>query len=86
MEKDEANYEKQIADDNLKLLNYLGYKENPSIIYHLLTGLFLLQRYEGYSWVTPGAALFWTVPIIATDCSGVRELLGSRFRKYWNYY
>lgn len=73
--KDKEELRKQIADDNIMNVRLLGYKENPYQYLVMADWFISSSRYEGYSLVTQEAAIL-NIPIIATDCSGVRELLG----------
>lgn len=60
---------------NLQNVHFLGKKDNP-YAYLVQADWFLSSsRYEGYSLVSQEAAVLG-IPILATDCSGVRELLG----------
>lgn len=65
--------------DELKLDNVtmLGEKRNPHKYLKTADWYVSSSRYEGYSLVTQEACVL-DIPIIATDVSGVRELLGAQ--------
>lgn len=73
---DKESLRKQIEDKNLSTsVQLLGYKENP-FPYLKSADLFVCSsRAEGYSTVITEASIL-EVPVISTDCSGVREQLG----------
>lgn len=73
--KDEIDIKKIWKKRNIKSVKFLGEKENPYSYLKHASWFISSSRYEGYSLVTQEAAVLG-IPIIATDCSGVRELLG----------
>ena len=68
--------EKYISEQNLTdSVKLLGYQENPYPILEAADLLVCSSRYEGLStFVTEGLIL--GKPIVTTDCTGMRELLG----------
>lgn len=70
-----AFLEKYIYENELDNVSLLGYKDNP-YPYLRESDLFVCSsRSEGYSTVVT-EALILGIPVISTDCSGMRELLG----------
>ena len=57
------------------MVRFMGYRENPYPYLKSADWFISSSRYEGYSLVSQEAAIL-DVPIIATNCSGVSELLG----------
>lgn len=57
-------------------VKFLGAKSNPYVYMKRADWFISSSIFEGYSLVSQEAALL-DVPILATDCSGVRELLGN---------
>jgi glycosyltransferase involved in cell wall biosynthesis len=60
---------------NIKNVHFLGLRSNPYKYMKMADWLLSSSIFEGYSLVSQEAALLDT-PLILTDCSGVRELLG----------
>ena len=75
--EDRSMLEKYIADHGLAdSVNLLGFQENPYPILNAADLLVCSSRYEGLStFVTEGLVL--GKPIVTTDCTGMRELLGN---------
>lgn len=68
-------YRTLVKEKGIRNLNFLGNKENPYKYLKLADWFISTSRTEGYSLVSQEAAVL-DVPIIATNCSGVPELLG----------
>lgn len=64
-----------IENNQLHNIRLLGSKANPYKYLKYADWFISTSRAEGYSLVTQEAAIL-SIPIIATDCSGVKELLG----------
>ena len=60
---------------NIKNVRFLGIRSNPYKYMKMADWLLSTSIFEGYSLVSQEAALLET-PLILTECSGVRELLG----------
>ncbi len=60
---------------NIKSVRFLGLRSNPYKYMKTADWLLSTSIFEGYSLVSQEAALLDT-PLLLTDCSGVRELLG----------
>lgn len=73
--KDENKLKAILNKLKLKNVKFLGEKKNPYTYLKYASWFISSSRYEGYSLVTQEAAVLG-IPIIATDCSGIRELLG----------
>lgn len=75
--KDRPMLEQYIADHGLSdSVKLLGFQENPYPILEAADLLVCSSRYEGLStFVTEGLIL--GKPIVTTDCTGMRELLGN---------
>ena len=75
--EDRPKLEQFIADNNLQnSVSLLGFQENPYPILEEADLLVCSSRYEGLStFVTEGLIL--GKPIVTTDCTGMRELLGN---------
>ena len=73
----EENYlKKYISDNNLTNVKMLGYQSNP-YPYIKSADLFVCSsRAEGFSTVVSEAIILGK-PIVTTDCSGMREMLGT---------
>ena len=67
--------EEQRKQLGLSMVRFMGYRENPYPYLKSADWFISSSRYEGYSLVSQEAAIL-DVPIIATNCSGVSELLG----------
>lgn len=74
--EDRAQLEQYIIDNNLSdTVTLLGFHKNP-YIYMKQADLFVCSsRSEGFSTVATEATILG-VPIVTTDCSGMKELLG----------
>ena len=59
----------------LKSINFLGGRKNPYKYMKYADWFLSSSIFEGYSLVSQEAAVL-DIPLILTDCSGVRELLG----------
>lgn len=66
-----------IEDHKLKNVRILGFQENPYRYLSKADWFISTSRVEGYAVVTQEAAILG-IPIMATDCSGVKELLGEK--------
>lgn len=74
--KEKQNLKKMIEDNNLKKdVFLLGYLENPYSIMSQGDVFISSSRTEGFSTVV-AEALILGMPVIATNCSGMNELLG----------
>lgn len=75
--EDRNALEQYIANHNLTdSVKLLGFQENPYPILYAADLLLCSSRYEGFStFVTEGLIL--GKPIVTTDCTGMRELLGN---------
>lgn len=67
--------EEQRKQLGLSMVRFMGYRENPYPYLKSADWFISSSRYEGYSLVSQEATIL-DVPIIATNCSGVSELLG----------
>lgn len=72
---EEQNLKDRLLEEKIKNIKLLGEKINPYGLLRYASWFISSSRYEGYSLVSQEAAVL-DIPIIATDCSGVRELLG----------
>lgn len=72
---EEQNLKNCLLEEKNKNIKLLGEKNNPYSLLRYASWFISSSRYEGYSLVSQEAAVL-EIPIIATDCSGVRELLG----------
>lgn len=61
-----------LGTDNVK---FLGHQDNPYCFIREADWFISSSRFEGYA-IAPQEAAILGIPVIATDCSGVRELLG----------
>lgn len=59
----------------IKNIQFLGFRSNPYKYMKMADWLLSTSIFEGYSYVSQEAALLDT-PLMLTDCSGVRELIG----------
>lgn len=72
--EEENNIKSKIEQLNIKNIKLLGYQENP-YKYLANSNLYICcSHYEGYS-TTTNEALYLNIPIIATNCSGMQEIL-----------
>lgn len=60
---------------NIKTVRFIGLRSNPYKYMKMADWMLSTSIFEGYSLVSQEAALLET-PMLLTDCSGVRELLG----------
>lgn len=74
-DEDFNQLEEQRKQLGLSMVRFMGYRENPYPYLKSADWFISSSRYEGYSLVSQEAAIL-DVPIIATNCSGVSELLG----------
>ncbi len=74
--EEQANIEKMLSESNLKdKIKLLGFKENPQK-YIAKSDVFLCSSYaEGYSTAVSEAVILG-VPVVTTECSGMREIFG----------
>lgn len=72
LEEDDQDFSTQIKDSDVHIL---GFQENPYPILATADWFLSTSRYEGFSLSLQEAAVLG-IPIMATDCFGVRELLG----------
>lgn len=71
---EENNIKNRIEELGLKNVKLLGYQENP-YKYLANSNLYICcSHYEGYS-TTTNEALYLNVPIITTNCSGMKDIL-----------
>ncbi len=70
-------YRKIIKEKSIQNIYIPGSKENPYKYLKMADWFLSTSRYEGYSLVSQEAAVLGK-PIIATNCSGVPELLGEK--------
>lgn len=74
--KDKTAFTNMIADYQLqKIIHYLGSKDNPYGYISNADCYICSSRYEGFSMVVAETLIIGT-PIISTDISGAREMLG----------
>ncbi len=74
---EEDKLKQYIKENDLKNVNLLGYKKNP-YKYIKNSDLFVCSsRAEGFSTVV-SEAIILEKPIVTTECSGMRELLGEK--------
>lgn len=66
---------KQMTKSNISNIIMLGQQTNPYKFLKVADWFISTSRAEGYA-IAPQEAAVLGIPIIATDCSGVRELLG----------
>ena len=71
----EQELKSQLARCNVKNVRMLGKQDNPYRFLKEADWFVSSSRAEGYA-IAPQEAAILGIPIIATDCSGVRELLG----------
>ena len=74
--EDEQKLKKYISDNNLSNVYLLGYKKNPYPYIKNADIIVCSSIAEGFSTVI-SEAIVLEKPIITTDCSGMRELLGN---------
>lgn len=73
--EDRELLDNHIDQNQLNNVKLLGLKNNPYKYLKHADWFISSSRAEGYAFVTQEAAILG-IPIIATDCSGVKELLG----------
>lgn len=71
----EDELRKQMTKNNISNIIMLGQQTNPYKFLKSADWFISTSRAEGYA-VAPQEAAVLGIPVIATDCSGVRELLG----------
>lgn len=73
--EDEAQLQEQLNRLQLENVHMLGLQKNPYSYIREADWFLSASRAEGYA-IVPQEAAILGIPVIATDCSGVRELLG----------
>ena len=71
----ESELKTQLAQENVSNVRMLGRQDNPYKFMKEADWFISTSRAEGYA-IAPQEAAVLGIPVIATDCSGVRELLG----------
>ena len=74
----EADLKKQCVAQDVDNISFIGYRDNPYKYFRDADWFISSSRYEGYSLVSQEAAIL-DVPVMATNVSGVPELLGDNF-------
>lgn len=72
---EEENLKKYINENNIENVKLLGYKKNPYKYIKLADAFVCSSRAEGFSTAVSEAVIL-SKPVITTDCSGMREILG----------
>lgn len=71
----ESELKTQLVQENVSNVRMLGRQDNPYKFMKEADWFISTSRAEGYA-IAPQEAAVLEIPVIATDCSGVRELLG----------
>ena len=73
--EDEEKLKSYVTENKLQNVKFLGYQKNP-YNYMKAADLYVCSsRYEGFN-LTVAEALFLETPVLSTDCTGPREILG----------
>lgn len=73
---EEDKLKKYISENNLQNVKLLGYQNNPYKYIKMADMFVCSSRAEGFSTVVSEAVIL-EKPIVTTDCSGMREILGN---------